>query len=166
VVDDESHDDEEIVRVAPGVKLRPEDRGKRAIPAVPLRKVNQRHYLRRFHPSAKARDKTTYIPPEMEAIVEEDRLAINRGDAVWNQGDASWTVADRLYRDEGTGTFYPVVGEGFYPANRTVNVILNYLAKAGGETPQAAFLISTMSKVSQDEIDYAIWLWRKRVPRD
>ena len=102
----------------------------------------------------------------MEETVEQDRLAINRGEARWVQGDASWTIKGRRYGDEGTGTFYPVEGEGFYLAPRTVNVILNYLAVAGGETPRAAFLISKMSGVAQEDIDYAIWLWRKRVPRD
>ncbi|MGN6485481.1 MAG: hypothetical protein ACTHMX_13890 [Thermomicrobiales bacterium] len=164
-MDDDRGDERDIVRVAPDRKLRPEDRDKRAVPAVPLTRVNQRHYLSRFHPSAKARDKTTYIPPEMEAVVELDRLAINRGEAVWAQGDASWTIDGRVYRDEGTGTFYPIAGEGLYFAPRTVNVILNYLAQSGGETPRAMFLISKMGGVEQHEIDYAIWLWRKRVPR-
>lgn len=156
---------DEVVRVSPDRKLRPEDRGKRAVPMIPLARVNNRHYLSRFHHSAKARAKTTYIPPEMESAVEEDRQAINRGDATWSQGEAIWTIRDRMYHDEGTGTFFPIAGDGFYPANHTVNAILNYLEFAGGETRRAFFLISMMSEVEQEEIDYAIWLWRKRVPR-
>ena len=80
-MDDDSMDSDEVVRVSPDRKLRPEDRGKRAIPAVLLDKVHHRHFLSRFHHSAKARWMTTYIPPEMEAVVEDDRGAINRGKA-------------------------------------------------------------------------------------
>jgi len=148
--------------VAPGVKLRPEDRGKRAIPAVPLRKVNQRHYLRRFSPTARAKAKTTLILPGFEPVVDADRDAINAGEATWDPGDASWTIEGRVYRDEGTGTFYPVAGPGFVTVAKEVIVLLAALKRYDGDTDGALIEIDrlgTRIPFRPEDVAEAISLW-------
>ncbi|MGB3329949.1 MAG: hypothetical protein WBA46_13390 [Thermomicrobiales bacterium] len=115
---------DDVVRVAPDQSLRPEDREKRTIPAVPLTHVNKRHYLGRFSPTSRVKAKTTLILPGFESQVERDRSAINAGDARWDQGTATWSVEDRVYGDKGTGTFYPISGPGFVAIGREVAVLL------------------------------------------
>ena len=114
----------DVVRVSPNRRLRPEDRGKRAIPAVPLVKMHSRHYLSRFSPTSRAKARTTLVLPGFEPAVERDRQVINAGRADWGQGTATWTVGNRAYGDKGTGTFYPVSGPGFVAASREVIVLL------------------------------------------
>lgn len=135
--------------------------GARHTPPKPLTRINDRHFLRKIHPNQRVKSQTTYITPELEPMVEAERIEINQGLAIRFDGNRYTVASGRVYVDEGVGgTYFPKEGPGLIgPVTRGTSRAILIYSRYDGPTEQARMQLSRERGISEDDIIAANAIW-------
>lgn len=101
------------------------------------------------------------IIPGYEDAIEEDRRLINAGQA--DRDGNTFHINGRTYVEKGgTGTFYPIGGEGTITVDRDTHRCLSIFARYNGPTDAAFHEINRDPRINDEQRDTALDLWNLR----
>jgi hypothetical protein len=132
-----------------------------------LARINDRHFLNRIRANTLVKANTTLIPPDLEAIVQAELDAIERGQGTRSLGNRITVESGRTYVDEGNGTYFPADGPDLIgPVERGVMRALCVLARYNGPNESSFRQLGMERGVRQEDIDDAARLWSLRTRRE
>ena len=131
------------------------------MPSKPLTRINQRHFISRISKRSLSDAQNTMILPGYEDAIEADRRMINDGRA--KRANNDYVINGRTYREHGgTGTFYPVSGEGVINIDRGAHRALVILKTYNESTDAALNRLKHERDISDEQVGQALQLWSLR----
>jgi hypothetical protein len=142
------------------ISVDPEDSHKSDLPSWrDIKPPNDRHYPHRIRLNSPPKAKTTIIVPGTD--IAGDMAAIRAGLAT--MANNTFIVNGRTYGRKGSGTLYPISGDGFIgPVGRSVFKALIAYRRYNGINDLAEFEISKQPFISDEARATAQRIWRMR----